>query len=62
MGVPNTNTENKEQNKAAGEKGVKAKPYEEWTRSALYLQAKYIGIPGRSKMDKTELIDALRNS
>ena len=37
-------------------------PYENWTRSALYLQAKQIEIPGRSKMDKTELIHALRNN
>ncbi|MCX7547217.1 Rho termination factor [Xanthomarina sp. F1114] len=46
----------------SGVKGGKAKPYEEWTRSALYQQAKYIGISGRSKMDKTELINALRNN
>ncbi|HLV39595.1 DUF7218 family protein [Xanthomarina sp.] len=39
-----------------------AKPYEEWTRSALYQQAKYIGIKGRSKMDKTELIHVLRDN
>ncbi len=45
----------------AGEKGGKAKPYEEWTKDALYQQAKKVGIEGRSKMDKQELIKALRN-
>ena len=45
----------------AGEKGGKAKPYEEWTKDALYQQAKKVGIEGRSKMDKQEFIKALRN-
>lgn len=45
----------------AGEKGGKAKPYEEWIKDALYQQAKKVGIEGRSKMDKQELIKALRN-
>lgn len=40
--------------------GGKAPPYEEWTRDELYDRAKEIGIDGRSKMDKSELIDALR--
>tara|TARA_R100000935_G_C2829369_1_gene164137 strand:+ start:76 stop:321 length:246 start_codon:yes stop_codon:yes gene_type:complete len=46
----------------AGEKGGKAKDYEERTKSNLYQQAKNIGIPGRSKMDKSQLINALRNN
>ncbi|MCX7550073.1 Rho termination factor N-terminal domain-containing protein [Xanthomarina sp. F2636L] len=46
----------------AGKKGGKAKPYEERTRSDLYEQAKNVGIKGRSKMDKSELIIALRNN
>ncbi|MCB0449838.1 MAG: Rho termination factor [Confluentibacter sp.] len=45
-----------------GKKGGKAKPYEQWTKSALYEQAKKVGITGRSKMDKAELIHALRNN
>ncbi|MDC8832472.1 DUF7218 family protein [Alteromonas gilva] len=43
------------------EKGGKSKKYEEWTKQALYQRAKEIGIDGRSKMNKQELIDALRN-
>lgn len=50
------NTEN------AGKKGGKASNYEERTRKDLYEQAKEIGIAGRSKMNKDELINALRNN
>ncbi|MDC7999488.1 Rho termination factor N-terminal domain-containing protein [Aequorivita todarodis] len=46
----------------AGKKGGKAKPYEEWTKAELYEQAKHVGIEGRSKMKKKELIHALRNN
>lgn len=46
----------------AGKKGGKAKPYEAWTKEELYDQAKTVGIDGRSKMDKKELIKALRNN
>ncbi len=44
-----------------GRRGGKAPPYEEWTKAQLYDKAKQVGIDGRSKMDKGELIDALRN-
>ena len=50
------NTEN------AGKKGGKAKPYEDRTKDELYNKAKEVGIDGRSKMNKKELIKALRNS
>lgn len=46
----------------AGVKGGKAKDYEDRTRSDLYNQAKKVGITGRSKMSKSELIKALRNN
>ena len=46
----------------AGKKGGKAQPYEQWTKSELYYQAKNVGIEGRSKMDKKKLIEALRNN
>lgn len=42
-------------------RGGKAAPYEEWTKDELYERAADIGIEGRSKMDKGELISALRN-
>ncbi|MTE26737.1 DUF7218 family protein [Winogradskyella ouciana] len=51
-----TNTPN------AGKKGGKASPYEEWTKAELYEQAKNVGIDGRSKMSKKQLINALRNN
>ncbi len=50
------NTEN------AGYKGGKASQYEERTKQELYEQAKKVGIGGRSKMNKQELIHALRNN
>ncbi|WP_419213924.1 Rho termination factor N-terminal domain-containing protein [Maribacter sp. X9] len=50
------NTEN------AGKKGGKASTYENRTKEELYNQAKEIGIEGRSKMNKDELINALRNN
>ena len=46
----------------AGKKGGKAEKYEDRTKEDLYQQAKKIGIDGRSKMSKKELIKALRNN
>lgn len=46
----------------SGKKGGKSKKYEEWTKEELYEQAKNVGIDGRSKMSKKELIYALRNN
>ena len=43
------------------EKGGHAPAYEDWTVDDLHKRAAEIGIEGRSKMDKAELIDALRN-
>ena len=47
--------------KAAGRRGGKAPRYEDWTKSALGERAKELGISGRSKMNKGELIGALRH-
>ncbi len=41
-------------------KGGKAPPYEEWTRKALYERAAELEVDGRSSMNKSELIEALR--
>lgn len=46
----------------SGKKGGKSPKYEEWTKEELYGQAKKVGIEGRSKMSKKELIHALRNN
>jgi hypothetical protein len=45
----------------AGRRGGEADPYEEWTVDELRERAAEIGIDGRSEMDKSELIDALRH-
>lgn len=42
-------------------KGGESGSYEDWTKDDLSSRAAEIGIDGRSKMDKGELIDALRN-
>ncbi|MDT0645450.1 Rho termination factor N-terminal domain-containing protein [Zunongwangia sp. F260] len=46
----------------SGEKGGKADKYEERSKEDLYQEAKKVGVEGRSKMSKKELIKALRNS
>lgn len=48
--------------KQVGKKGGKAGTYEDWTVSELRDKAREVGISGRSTMNKSELIDALRNS
>jgi hypothetical protein len=42
-------------------KGGRASSYEDQTKDQLMKRAAEIGIEGRSKMDKRELIGALRN-
>jgi hypothetical protein len=42
-------------------KGGKASSYENQTKDQLQKKAAEVGIDGRSKMNKGELIDALRN-
>lgn len=48
--------------KDSGKKGGKAKKYEDRTKENLMKEAQKVGIEGRSKMNKDELIKALRNS
>jgi hypothetical protein len=45
----------------SGKKGGKAADYEDRSKGELYNKAKEVGIEGRSKMNKKELINALRN-
>jgi hypothetical protein len=42
-------------------KGGKAPKYEDQTKEQLRKKAGQVGIEGRSKMSKSELVDALRN-
>jgi hypothetical protein len=46
---------------ATGKRGGKSGSYEDWSKQDLQKRAREIGIEGRSRMNKGELIDALRN-
>lgn len=46
----------------SGKKGGKAKKYEDRSKKDLYQEAKKVGIAGRSKMSKEQLIKALRTN
>jgi hypothetical protein len=48
--------------KGAEHRGGKAKSYEDQTKKEIYDEAKKVGIEGRSKMTKKELMHALRNN
>lgn len=47
--------------KEAGRRGGKAGKYEDWSKDELYEKAKDVGIEGRSRMSKQDLIHSLRN-
>jgi hypothetical protein len=47
--------------RSAGKRGGSSPPYEEWTKDELQERARDIGIEGRSRMSKEELIDAIRD-
>lgn len=47
--------------KSASRRGGEAPAYEDWTKDELVDKARDIGLTGYSKMDKDELIEALRN-
>jgi hypothetical protein len=48
--------------KSASRRGGKAGKYEDWSKDALMKKAKQVGIEGRSRMNKGELVEALQNS
>jgi hypothetical protein len=47
--------------RSASRKGGKSGSYEDWSKEELTKRAAEIGIAGRSKMSKVELVKALRN-
>lgn len=56
-----SNASDNEGRGTVGRRGGKAEDYEDRTKEELLDRAREVGIEGRSKMDKGELIDALRN-
>ena len=55
------NAANNTSRKSVGKKGGKAGSYDDWTVKDLRKRAGELGIEGRSKMSKGDLVDALRN-
>lgn len=51
----------KEGRSRVGQRGGKASDYEKQTKEQLLQQARKVGISGRSKMNKGQLISALRH-
>jgi hypothetical protein len=45
----------------AGKRGGRSGSYEDWSKQELQKRAREVGIEGRSRMNKGELIKALRN-
>jgi hypothetical protein len=45
---------------SVGKKGGKSPSYDEWTKNDLLERAREIGIEGRSRMTKDQLVHALR--
>ena len=45
----------------AGKRGGRSGSYADWSKQDLQKRAREIGIEGRSRMNKGELINALRN-
>jgi len=46
---------------SVGRKGGESGSYDDWSKADLVKRAREIGIEGRSKMNKRELVKALRN-
>ena len=46
---------------STGRKGGRSGSYEDWNKEDLEQRSSELGIEGRSKMSKSELVDALRN-
>ena len=55
-----SNASSNEGRSKVGRRGGKAEPYDDQTKEQLMERARDIGIGGRSRMTKRELIDALR--
>lgn len=55
------NASAKEGRSTVGSRGGHGEAYEDRTKDELLERARDVGIEGRSKMTKSELIDALRN-
>jgi len=56
------NASARESRSKVGKRGGKSPSYQDWSRDDLLKQARKVGVKGRSRMKKAELVKALRNS
>jgi len=56
------NSASRSSRSSVGRKGGNSGSYDDWSKQQLMKKAKDVGISGRSSMNKSELISALRNS
>ena len=56
-----SNASNATSRSSVGRKGGRSPSYQDWSKNELLDKARQVGIEGRSKMDKRELINALRH-
>jgi hypothetical protein len=56
-----SNSSARDGREAVARRGGEGGPYEDRTKDELLVEARRIGIDGRSKMNKGQLIDALRH-
>ncbi|GAA1595984.1 Rho termination factor N-terminal domain-containing protein [Actinomadura kijaniata] len=55
------NAQAKEGESTVGRRGGKSPSYDDWSKDDLLKRAREIGIKGRSSMNKSELVKALRD-
>jgi hypothetical protein len=55
------NASNNSSRSSVGRKGGNSGSYDDWSKDELVKRAREIGIEGRSSMNKSQLVNALRN-
>jgi hypothetical protein len=56
-----SNASNNSSRSSTGRKGGNSGSYDDWSKDDLMKRAREIGIEGRSSMNKSQLVSALRN-
>ena len=56
-----SNASSKSSRSSVGRKGGESGAYDDWSKDELVKRAREIGVEGRSSMNKSQLVNALRN-